>query len=88
MKRNKSPQEEIPASVSAVAGPIGLNGSTKILAASSEEVARLAYTIYQNQGSQPGHEVKHWLAAESRLIEGTHRETQMHPVSSLLTAEH
>jgi Protein of unknown function (DUF2934) len=33
-----------------------------------EEVARKAYFSYVNQGSSSGHEVQHWLAAESELI--------------------
>ena len=35
---------------------------------SPDEVAQKAYFIYVNQGSQPGHEVQHWLDAESELI--------------------
>ena len=35
---------------------------------SPDEVARKAYFAYENQGSQPGHEVQHWLAAEAELI--------------------
>ena len=33
-----------------------------------DEVARKAYFAYENQGSQPGHEVQHWLKAEADLI--------------------
>jgi hypothetical protein len=33
-----------------------------------EELARRAYFTYVNQGSQDGHEVQHWLQAESELI--------------------
>ncbi|HEX7570766.1 MAG TPA: DUF2934 domain-containing protein [Verrucomicrobiae bacterium] len=33
-----------------------------------DEVARRAYFAYENQGSQPGHEVQHWLQAEAELI--------------------
>lgn len=33
-----------------------------------DEVARKAYFSYVNQGSQQGHEVQHWLAAEEQLI--------------------
>jgi hypothetical protein len=36
---------------------------------SSDEVARRAYFSYLNEGSQPGHDVQHWLSAESQLIE-------------------
>ena len=35
---------------------------------STDEVARKAYFAYENQGSQPGHEVHHWLKAEADLI--------------------
>ncbi len=35
---------------------------------SPDEVARRAYFAYENQGSLPGHEVQHWLAAEADLI--------------------
>ncbi|MGO8766696.1 MAG: DUF2934 domain-containing protein [Limisphaerales bacterium] len=35
---------------------------------SPEEVSRRAYFAYVNQGSQPGHEVQHWLKAEAELI--------------------
>lgn len=35
---------------------------------SSDEVARKAYFAYENQGSQPGHDVQHWLKAEADLI--------------------
>jgi hypothetical protein len=38
------------------------------LAPSPDEVARRAYFTYVNQGSKPGHEVQHWLAAEAELI--------------------
>jgi hypothetical protein len=35
---------------------------------SPDEVARKAYFCYENEGSQPGHEVQHWLKAEADLI--------------------
>jgi len=35
---------------------------------SADEVARKAYFAYVNQGALPGHDVQHWLAAESELI--------------------
>jgi hypothetical protein len=35
---------------------------------SADEVARRAYFTYVNQGSMPGREVQHWLAAEAELI--------------------
>jgi len=60
MKLNKYPQEQQqkPANASP---PLDL-------VASADEVARKAYFSYVNQGSQPGHEVQHWLAAEAELI--------------------
>ena len=35
---------------------------------SPEEVARRAYFTYENEGSLPGHDLQHWLAAETQLI--------------------
>ena len=35
---------------------------------SPDEVARKAYFSYENEGSQPGHDVQHWLKAEADLI--------------------
>ena len=35
---------------------------------SPDEVARRAYLAYENERSQPGHDVEHWLKAEADLI--------------------
>jgi hypothetical protein len=42
-----------------------------------DEVARKAYFAYENQGSQPGHEVQHWLKAEADLI-AERNQTRVH----------
>lgn len=34
----------------------------------TDEVARKAYFAYVNEGSRPGHDVQHWLAAEAQLL--------------------
>jgi hypothetical protein len=34
----------------------------------TDEIARRAYFNYENGGSQPGHDVQHWLKAESDLL--------------------
>jgi len=65
-----------------------LNRLKPASAPSPDAVARLAYAIYENQGSQPGHEVKHWLEAEAQLFGGVERESQMHSGSSLFQTEH
>jgi hypothetical protein len=57
-------------------------------APSPEAVARRAYAINKQEGSQPGHEVQHWLEAEAQLLGGVERESQMHPGSSLFRTEH
>ena len=44
---------------------------------SPDEVARRAYFAYVNQGSQPGHEVQHWLQAEAELI-AERKQTLVH----------
>ena len=69
------------------AGP-DLNHSKTDSPPAPDTVARRADTIYENQGSQPGHEVKHWLEAETQLFGGVERESQMHPGSSLFITEH
>ena len=35
---------------------------------SPDEVATKAYFAYENERSQPGHDVQHWLKAEADLI--------------------
>jgi len=35
---------------------------------SADEVAKRAYFSFVNQGSMPGHDVQHWLEAESELL--------------------
>ncbi len=37
------------------------------IALSPEEVARRAYAAYEDGGREDGHDVEHWLNAESRL---------------------
>jgi hypothetical protein len=88
MKLHKSTKDEAPASVLTKAGQMDLNKMKTAFPPSPDEVARRAYTIYENQGSQPGHEVKHWLEAEAQLFGGVERESQMRPGSSLFTTEH
>jgi len=44
------------------------NQSQTDFSPSPEAVARKAYFAYVNEGSRPGHEVQHWLAAEAELI--------------------
>jgi hypothetical protein len=65
MKHNKYPQNQKPADASSTAAA-ELNQNN--FAPSPDEVARKAYFSYVNQGSRPGHEVQHWLAAEAELI--------------------
>ena len=38
-------------------------------APSVEDVARRAYFLYQSEGSVHGHDVRHWLEAQTQLIE-------------------
>jgi hypothetical protein len=88
MKKNKVSQDQIPASVLSRSGPMDFSKTKMAFAPSSEEVARRAYSIYEKQGSQPGHEVRHWLEAEAQLFGGVERESQMHSGSSLFKIEH
>jgi len=44
---------------------------------SPDEVARRAYFSYLNEGSLPGRDVQHWLAAEAQLLAERNR-TRVH----------
>ena len=66
VKHNHFPQSHVPDEPRAVA--MGSNQNEINFAPSPDEVARRAYFSYENQGSQPGHEVQHWLKAEADLI--------------------
>jgi hypothetical protein len=65
MKNNKYPQKSAGSKAAAVAE---LNKNEINFAPSPDEVARKAYFSYVNQGSSQGHEVQHWLEAESQLL--------------------
>jgi len=57
----------------------GLNQTKTDFKPSPDEVAKKAYFIYLNSGSQSGQEVKHWLEAEAQLFAGIDREMQIRP---------
>ena len=69
MKHNKFPQNQNqkPAGASASAAVMDLNRNEINFAPSPDEVARKAYFSYENEGSLPGRDVQHWLAAEAEL---------------------
>jgi hypothetical protein len=46
----------------------GMDANEINFAPSPDEVARKAYFSYENEGSQPGRDVQHWLKAEADLI--------------------
>jgi hypothetical protein len=70
MKHNKFPtnQNQKPAGTSMSAAVAGRNQNEIDFAPLPDEVARKAYFSYENEGSLPGHDVQHWLAAEAELI--------------------
>jgi hypothetical protein len=47
---------------------VGMDANEINFSPSTDELARKAYFTFVNQGSQPGHEVQHWLKAEADLI--------------------
>jgi hypothetical protein len=71
MKHNKFPQDQNQktASASRPTTDAEFNQNEIDFVPSPDEVARKAYFSYVNQGSPQGHEVQHWLAAESQLLE-------------------
>jgi hypothetical protein len=71
MKHNHFSQSQNQPAVSAArpapAAPQSNENESEFVPA-PDEVARKAYFAYENTGSQPGHEVQHWLQAEADLI--------------------
>jgi hypothetical protein len=61
-------QTQKPASASRPTAAADVNQNEINFAPAPDEVARRAYFTYVNQGSLPGHEVQHWLAAEAQLL--------------------
>jgi hypothetical protein len=72
MKHNKSPlgqnEKQMLAGGCRPTAVQELSQSKIDFAPPSDEVASRAYFNYVNQGSQPGHDVQHWLDAETELI--------------------
>ena len=70
MKQNIIPQAQIQTAATA---PRPVSAAKRDISEinfvpSPDEVARRAYFSYENQGSLPGRDVQHWLAAEAELI--------------------
>ena len=71
MKHNKyaQTQNQPPAGAPRSIAAARLTQDESAFSPSPEEVARKAYFSYVNEGSQPGRDVQHWLAAEAALID-------------------
>ena len=70
MKPNKfsHSQSQEPIGASGPTPPEDMGQSRIDFAPSADEVARRAYFSYVTHGSQPGHDVQHWLVAEAELL--------------------
>jgi hypothetical protein len=68
MKHKNFSRNQKPSGASVSAAVADLNQNEINFTPSPDEVARKAYFAYENQGSQPGHELQHWLTAEADLI--------------------
>jgi Fe-S cluster biosynthesis and repair protein YggX len=69
MKHKHFPQDPNPKTAGATRlATAGLNADEVNFVPSPDEVARRAYFTYENEGSLPGHDVQHWLQAETQLI--------------------
>jgi hypothetical protein len=70
MKHNhfSQPHSPNPTGAPKPAQTAGAGQNITDFAPSADEVARKAYFAYVNQGSLPGRDVQHWLAAEAELI--------------------
>jgi DUF2934 family protein len=45
---------------------------------SHEEIARVAYTIFEKKGRVPGRDLENWLEAESQLMAAARKAGQSH----------
>lgn len=61
-------QKQKPAGIPQPIAAANVNQNEIDFTASPDEVARRAYFNYVNEGSLPGHDVQHWLAAEADLL--------------------
>lgn len=68
MKHHKLSQTQQDVIAPRPASSAGLDQNEADFTPSPDEVARRAYFSYENEGSQPGHDVQHWLKAEADLI--------------------
>ena len=68
MKRDKLPQIQQPVIKPLPTSSAGKSPDEISFTPSPDEVARRAYFAYENERSQPGHDVQHWLKAEADLI--------------------
>jgi hypothetical protein len=46
----------------------------RILQPTSEQIARAAYLMWEQEGRPHGRDLQHWLQAESQLMAGTFRD--------------
>jgi Protein of unknown function (DUF2934) len=68
MKQNPQTQIQTPATAPRPIPAVKRDINEINFVPSPDEVARRAYFSYENQGSLPGRDVQHWLAAEAELI--------------------
>jgi hypothetical protein len=70
MKHHQFPhdQNQQPAGASQPTAAVDSDQGAIDFVPAPDEVARKAYFAYVNQGSQPGHDVQHWLEAEKQLL--------------------
>lgn len=69
MKQKQSPKNQSHSPVTTrPPAPTALSRNESSFNPSPDEVARRAFLVYEIEGSQPGHEMEHWLTAEADLI--------------------
>lgn len=65
---------EVPIAEAAdMAMPVGASERSSVERYSSEDVARLAYELFEDRGREHGHDLEHWLTAEQELRNRTGR---------------
>jgi hypothetical protein len=65
--KNGSPNSNQKPAGASRSAPVDVSQKKVDFAPVADDVARRAYFNYENQGSQHGQDVQHWLAAETEL---------------------
>jgi len=67
LQKRTPEQNQRPADVSSSTATEETESREHDFTPSADDIARRAYDIFVKNGSQPGHDIEHWLEAEAQL---------------------